>query len=123
MSSDPLTSPPSSLPSSSAASPKPLTRTIRDLLIHDFGPTGNIFPLHVTSEWLENISSNTLLVYLHQMLVLAAQLHKTGRADFNDPVTEWICYYSPHDLIETYFHLVQHKARQLVSFPSDSENS
>ena len=122
MSSDPLTSPPSSLPSSFAASPKPPIRTIRELLVDDFGPAGNIFPLHVTMEWLEVVSNNTLLVYLHQMLVLAAQLHKAGRADFNDPITEWICYYSPHDLIEAYFHLVQYKARQLMRFPSDSEN-
>ena len=122
MSSDPSISPPSSLLPSALASPKPPLRTIRELLVHDFGPAGGIFPLHVTTEWLDVVSSNTVLVYLHQMFVLAAQLHRAKRADFDDTITEWICYYSPHDLIETYFHLVQHKARRHLELSPDSEN-
>jgi hypothetical protein len=101
------------LMSSPSRLPPPPPITIRTLLIRDFGAHGIVEDLGVTAAWLSTVMTDTVLVYLHQMLILAVRLKRLGH-DMSEPIHLWTSLYAPGALIESYYHEVQEKSARLI---------
>ena len=106
--------------SSSSRLPSPPPITIRTLLIRDFGTHGIVEDLGVTAEWLSPVMTDTVLLYLHQMLILAVRLKRLGH-DMSEPIHLWTSLYTPGTLIESYYHEVQEKTARLI-VPEESNS-